>query len=242
MKQITVDAVCQSVRVSQTTLNLLRECERCFWLHLHGVRRPGGPEGPRPTVARGLDTVISHYCAPYRDQHVLPPLLSQHLRGRLVTVRIGPCVDEDTGLTLVDRLDECLEVDGGLFAPLDHKTRGWAPNGVQAADRLQLDVYTLLLAENGYSVAGYGVLVYYVPVDGELHQGFPFRVYVRRIDTDTERARMWLRRARTVLDLAAPPEASPDCAYCGWALDTGTAVDVEPSVETTADKIEALVR
>jgi len=232
MKQITVDAVCRSVRVSQTTLNLLRECERCFWLHLHGVRRPEGPEGPWPTITRGLDTVISHYCAPYRDQDVLPPLLSQHLGGRLVTAQIGPCLDAETGLTLVDRLDECLEVDGGLFAPLDHKTRGLAPNGVHAADRLQLDLYTLLLAENGYSVAAYGVLVYYVPVDGELHKGFPFRVYVRKVDTDPERARMWLRRARAVLDLADPPEASPDCAYCGRAM----------LAETTADKIEALVQ
>jgi hypothetical protein len=238
MKQITVDAVCRSVRVSQTTLNLLRECERCFWLHLHGVRRP---EGPRPTVARGLDTVISHYCAPYRDQHVLPPLLAQHLRGHLVTVRIGPCVDEDTGLTLVDRLDECLEVDGGLFAPIDHKMRGWAPNGVQDAERLQLDVYTLLLAENGYPEAGYGVLVYYVPVDGELHNGFPFQVHVRKVDTDPERARMWLRRARAVLDLAAPPEASSDCPYCGWASYAGAAVDPVPAAEAVPDKIEALV-
>ncbi len=242
MKQITVDAVCRSVRVAQTTLNLLRECERCFWLHLHGVRRPGGPAGPSPTVTRGLDTVISHYCAPYHDQDILPPLLAHHLRGRLVTARIGPCVHEETGLTLVDRLDECLEVNGGLFAPLDHKTRGSAPMGVCAADQLQLDIYTLLLAESGYSVAGYGVLVYYVPVDGELHEGFPFQVYVRKADTDAERARIWLRRARAVLDLPAPPEASPDCAYCGWALYGAAAVDVVPAVEAMSNKIEALVR
>ncbi|MGA9350605.1 MAG: PD-(D/E)XK nuclease family protein [Anaerolineae bacterium] len=230
MKQISVDAVCQSVRVSQTTLNVLRECERCFWLHLHGVRRPGGSEGSWPTIARGLDTVISHYCAPYRDQNALPPLLLQHLRGRLVTVRTGPCFDPDTGLTLVDRLHECLELDGGLFAPIDHKTQGLAPHGVQEAERLQLDLYTLLLAESGYSVADYGILVYYVPVDGELHEGFPFKVHVHKADTDAERARTWLRRARAVLDLADPPEPSPDCPYCDRALLAGT----------IADKIEAL--
>jgi hypothetical protein len=230
MKQITVDAVCRSVRVSATTLNLLRECERCFWLHLHGIRRPEGPEGPWPTIARGLDTVISHYCARYRDRHALPPLLSQHLRGRLVTVRLGPCTHEDTGLTLVDRLDECLEVDGGLFAPIVHQTRGRAPNGVQDADRLQLDVHALLLAENGYSLAGRGVLACYVPVDGELHNGFPFQVHVHEVDTDAERARTWLRRARAVLDLAHPPEASPDCPYCDRPL----------LAQTVAGKVEAL--
>lgn len=208
------DAVGPSVRVSHRTLNLLRECERCFWLHLHGVRRPDGPNGPWTTIERGLDTVIRHYCAPYRDQDVLPPLLSGRLPGRLVTARVGSYVDPDTGLTLVDRPDECLEVDGGLFAPLDHKTRGWAPNGVRDADRLQLDIYALLLGENGHPLAGYGVLVYYVPVDGELHEGFPFQVYVRTVQTNAERARAWLRRARAVLDLARPPEASPHCAYC----------------------------
>jgi hypothetical protein len=221
MTQITEDAVGQSVRVSQATLNLLRECERCFWLHLHGVRRPGGPEGPWPTIMRGLDTVISHYCAPYREQHSLPPLLLQHLRGRLLSVRISPYVDPDTGLTLLGKLDECLEVDGGFFAPLKQRMRGWAPNGVQDADRLRLDVCTLLLAENGYSLAGYGILVYYVPVDGELHQGLPFQVYVRKVDTDAGRVRTWLRRAREVLDLPDPPEPSPDCAYCDRALLAG---------------------
>jgi len=216
MKQTTGDVVVWSVRLSHTTLNLLRECERCFWLHLHGVRRPGGPEGSWSTVTRGLDTVISHYCATYRNQEDLPPLL-RHLGGRLVRVQIGPHLDPDTGLTLVDRLSECLEVTDGLFAPLDHKVRGWAPNGVSDADQLQLDVYTLLLAENGYPAAGYGVLVYYVPMDGELHEGFPFRVCIRNVDTDAERARTWLRRARTVLDMPAAPDASPDCAYCGTA-------------------------
>jgi hypothetical protein len=241
MKQVTVDAVCRSVRVSHATLNLLRECERCFWLHLHGVRRPGGPDGSWPTIARGLDTVISHYCAPYRDQDVLPPLLSRNLRGRLVTVRIGPCFDQDTGLTLVDRPHECLEVDGGLFAPIDHRTQGLAPHGVAAADQLQLDLYTLLLAENGHSVAGYGVVAYYVPADGELHEGFPFKVRVRKTDTDVERARGWLRQARAVLDLPDPPEASAECAYCGWALDAGTSAGATAPAETTPDRIEALV-
>jgi hypothetical protein len=240
MKQISVDAVCRSVRVSHATLNLLRECERCFWLHLHGMRRPGGPDGSWPTIGRGLDTVISHYCAPYRDQDELPPLLSRHLRGRLVTIRIGPCLDQDTGLTLVDRPHECLEVDGGLLAPIDHRTQGLAPHGVAAADQLQLDLYKLLLAENGHSVAGYGVVAYYVPVDGDLHEGFPFKLRVRKTDTDVERARAWLRRARAVLDLPDPPEASAECAYCGWALDAGSAAGAMPPVETTPDKIEAL--
>ena len=216
MKQLSAEAGLRSPRLSQTTLNLLRECDRCFWLHFNGLRRP---EGAWPTITRGLDTVISHYCAPYRDQHVLPPLLSEQVAGHLVTVRVGSYLDPDTEVILSGRLDECLEVDGGLFAPLDHKTRGSAPHSVHDAHQLQLDVYTLLLAENGYPIAGFGALVYYVPVDGKLHEGFPFEVYVRRVDTDVERARTWLRRARAVLDMPDPPEASLDCAYCRWVLD-----------------------
>jgi len=72
--------------------------------------------------------------------------------------------------------------------------------------------------------------VYYIPVDGELHKGIPFQVYVHKVDTDAERARIWLRRARAVLDLADPPEPSADCAYCDRALLAGT----------LAGKIEAL--
>lgn len=221
MKQSSTEADPRSLRVSQTTLNLLRECDRCFWLHHKGIRRP---EGPWPTITRGLDTVISQYCAPYRDQDVLPPLVSERVAGRLVTVRVGSCLDPDTEVILTGRLDECLEVDGRLFAPLDHKTRGSAPHSVQDAHQLQLDVYTLLLAESSYPVAGFGVLVYYVPVDGRLHEGFPFEVYVQCVDTDVERARTWLRRARAVLDMPDPPEASLDCAYCRWVLEAGAYV------------------
>jgi len=214
MTQVTAGSG-RSVGLSQTTLNLLRDCERCFWLHFHGVRRP---EAPWATITRGLDRVITRYCKPYRDSDVLPPLLAG-LEGKLVTAGVGAYVDPDTGFVLTGRLDECLELPGGFFAPLDHKTRDAPPNGVHDAHQLQLDVYTLLLAESGYAIAGYGVLVYYVPVAGELHDGFPFRVHVHEVDTDPERARTWLRRARAVLDLPHRPEAAPACDYCRWAVD-----------------------
>lgn len=216
MKELTAPTAGQrAARVSPTALNLLRECERCFWLDHNGLARP---RGPFPTITGGLDRVIKRYCAPYHERAVLPPLLEE-LEGALATVRVRPYVDLDTGLTLMGRLDACLEVPGGLFAPLDHKTRGSEPNGVHDAYQLQLDAYTLLLAESGYAIAGYGVLAYYVPVDGHLHDGFPFRVYVQRVDTDPDEARKWLQRARAVLDLPDPPEAAADCDYCRWAED-----------------------
>jgi hypothetical protein len=218
MKESTVATAGQrAARVSPTALNLLRECERCFWLDHHGLARP---RGPFPTITGGLDRVIKRYCAPYHERGVLPPLL-KGLDGVLATVRVRPYLDPDTGLTLTGRLDECLEVPTGLFVPLDHKTRGSQPDGVHDAYQLQLDAYTLLLAESGHAIAGYGVLVYYVPVEGDLHDGFPFRVYVQKVDTDPEAIKLWLRRARAILELPDPPEAAPDCGYCRWAEDVG---------------------
>jgi hypothetical protein len=136
-------------RVSAARLNLLRDCPRCFWLELkQGIKRPSAGF---PTLPARFDRIIQGYCQPYRDTHELPPLLKETgLEGWLIKATIKPWRDPETGLILSGRLDECLETPAEGFAPLDHKTRGYAPSSpnLNPNYELQLDVYSVLLQGN----------------------------------------------------------------------------------------------
>ena len=79
-----------------------------------------------------------------------------------------------------------------------------------------MDVYTLLLERNGYPTSRSAYVVYYFPLEGILHQGFPFGVAVHHVATDPEAAyRIFTDGCRT---LAGPlPEAGVACEFCRWA-------------------------
>jgi len=200
--------------VSQTTLNLLRDCPRCFWLHVSaGASRP---RQPWPTALRRLDELVRAYWDRYSRAGMLPPLLQGLLDGTPVSPRMEAWYDRVTGLNLVGRLDACIRTEQFLHVPVDHKCRGSRPVDLTDAYVLQLDTYELLLEKNGYPTAGFGYLGYYILGDNNLEMGIDVTVEIRRVDTDAQRALDWLLRARYVLDLDIPPEPSVDCEYCCW--------------------------
>lgn len=166
-----------------------------------------------------LDRLIKAACKPYHSAEQLPPFLAAvGIPGRLVDPKLSPWTDPDTGLTVGGLLDECLEVPGLGFAPLDHKTRGSKAQGTNPAYQLQLDVYTLLLQGNQRPLLGKGYLVYYIPQGGwNPAEGLRFAIDVQTVDTDPERALVLVREAQRVLGRPEPPPTSPTCPYCAWA-------------------------
>ena len=204
------------VKLSPANLNLLRDCPRCFWLHqVQGIKRP---QGPMASIAVGLDSKIKAYCNTYRASGALPPLLKDKLPGRLIE-RLPPSfswVDETLKATLWGKLDDCLQLGGSVYAPLDHKTRASKAADVHPAYQLQMDCYTLLLERNQLPTAKQAFLVYYFPKAGALHDGFPFAVDVKPLDTDLDRAYEMFRQAVEILRQPEPPPSSDACAYCAW--------------------------
>jgi len=205
------------VTLSASTLKLYLECPRCFWLLRNkGIERP---RGPFPSLPTGMDLVLKRYFEIYRRRGTLPPLIDGKLKGTLIKEGLSLAfTDAQLGARLSGKLDDCLILEDGTHAPLDHKTRASAPGDVSYTEtyyKFQMDVYSLLLERNGHPISRSAYVVYYYPLDGTLHEGFPFGVAIHCVATDPERAYDVFRAARQLLAGPLPP-SSAACEFCLW--------------------------
>ncbi len=205
-------------QLSASTLKLFQECPRCFWMHIN--KKVERPRGPFPSLPSGIDRVLKVYFESYRQRGTLPPLIQGKLNGALATnaLTLG-FNDARTNARLWGKLDDCVILPDQRLAPLDHKTRASSPDDVSYTEKyykFQMDVYTLLLERNGHPTSRTAFVVYYFPVEGELHDGFPFNTTVHTIRTDPEGAyEIFAEGCRC---LAGPlPESAPACEFCRWA-------------------------
>ena len=206
------------MQLSATTLKLFQECPRCFWLHVN--RKIERPRGPFPSLPSGIDRILKTYFNGYRDSGGLPPLIAGKLDGALSTTPLTLGFnDEASRARLWGKLDDCVLLPDGRVSPLDHKTRASAPDDVsytQTYYQFQMDVYTLLLERNGHRTTRTAHVIYYYPVAGTLHQGFPFEVAVHTIATRPDVALKVFTDGIRCLSGELPDSAAA-CEYCRWA-------------------------
>lgn len=208
------------ISLSASTLEVLLDCPRCFWLEQNGLRRR--PRGIRATLPSGMDLVLKRYFDQYRGS--LPPELKGHVEGRLIDDQslLDAWRDRGRGLAYQDPflgarlkglLDDCV-VQGGAYIPLDYKTKGFAPReDAHKWNQHQLDIYTLLLEANGYRTAGHGYLVFYHPLSAHEGGRVQFAITPRKVPTDRAAA---LRLFEEAVGLIRGPEPAmrTGCEYC----------------------------
>lgn len=205
-------------RLSPSSLNLLRDCPRCFWLkYRRGISRP---QTPIASIATGLDLKIKQYFNAYRGKGVLPPIIAERFKDRKIQLAPKPIsflkfADEE-GILFTGKLDEAMVLDGMYYAPLDYKIRASPAASVHVAYQLQMDSYDLLFQKNGYATKGVAFLAYFTPQFGELHNGFPFAVDVKELQTKPERAMQFIDTAKDVLVSEDIPTPSPMCQFCAY--------------------------
>lgn len=212
------------IKLSPSTLNLFRECPRCFWLHIkENIHRPSGPF---PSLPGGMDIVIKKYFDTYRNAKSVPPEIAGKVQGTLFSdeAQLKKWRDWRTGLTYEDKkrdaklsgaLDDCL-FDGTHYIPLDYKTRGFAPkeNGHEFYQG-QLDAYTFLLEQNGFPTKNLAYLVYYYPQKVETGGKVTFEVETKEVTTNPGRAKKEFETAVNLL-LGSIPAAHSNCSFCSW--------------------------
>lgn len=180
-----------------------------------------------PSLPQGMDGLIKKYFDKYREQGKLPPEI-EGIEGKLFSDmellrkwrnwRTGLAyIDEELDAKLTGALDDCLITDEGKFIPLDYKTRGYeAKVDSHKYYQHQLDIYTFLLDENGYSTKDVGYLVYFHPINIEEGGAVTFEVTPKRLDTSKERGKKLFREAAELIQGSVPLHHST-CKYCSWA-------------------------
>jgi CRISPR/Cas system-associated exonuclease Cas4 (RecB family) len=211
------------IKLSPSTLNLFLGCPRCFWLHINYNLKQ--PRGPMPSIAIGLDSVIKKYFNLYRPKGIMPPILQEEIKGKLIShLPSAFFYNHSDGTLLWGKLDECVILEDKFYAPLDFKTRSSAPGEIHPVFQFQMDVYTLLLKKNSLPINNDAFLIYFYPQEGNLHEGFPFKAEVHRLRTDPERAFEVFQKAIKVLKNDIPPSSS-ECEYCAWFESVGQKIN-----------------
>jgi len=212
-----------SVILSPSSLNLLKDCPRCFWIQFNkGIKRPNGAF---PSLPSGMDRVLKNHFDSFRDRGLLPPEL-QKLEGiklfddveLLETWRNNrkgiQWVDEE-GNILRGAIDNVLQ-KGGKLIVLDFKTRGFpVKEDTHEHYQDQLDIYNFLLRKNGFETENYAYLLFYHPKEVEEDGDVAFHTDLVKVEISVENAEKIFMKAVEILK-GEMPECREGCEFCKW--------------------------
>src|SRR3989344_7189368 len=213
-----------TLKLSPSSMNLIEECPRCFWLQV--VKNVKRPSGAFPSLPSGVDKMLKEHFDRFRDRDDLPPELKdlkdvklfdnkdllKTWRNNLKGIEF---YDEENDVLLHGAVDNLLSKDNKLIV-LDYKTRGFALKEDTAHHyQDQLDIYNFLLRKNGYETEDYAYLLFYMP-EKVLETGeFVFKTELIKMKVDVEHAEFLFKRAIKIIQ-GEIPGPSKDCKYCKW--------------------------
>ncbi len=211
-------------KFSPSTLSILKECPRCFWLQFSkGIKRP---EGVFPSLPSGMDIILKKHFDMFRDRGEMPPEL-KHLEGEYKLFDdINLLADwrnnfkgihwqDEEGNVFRGAIDNLLLKDGKLVV-LDYKTRGY-PLKEETAGYYQdqMDIYNLLLRKNGYETEDYAYLLFYHPKEVSEQGDVVFHTDLIMRNIDVGNAERIFSAAVAVLQ-GEMPSPAVNCRYCGY--------------------------
>jgi hypothetical protein len=212
-------------KFSPSSLSLLKECPRCFWLAFNkGVKRP---DSPFPSLPSGMDRILKAHFDSFRDRNLLPPELVQ-LNGKVRLFGNAELLEawrnnfkgvqwtDDKGNLFRGAVDNILE-NGKKLIVLDYKTRGYPLKDDTASHyKDQLDIYNFLLRKNGYDTEDYAYLLFYYPKEVEADGDVAFHTALVNMEISVKNAEEIFRKAVQTLE-GRIPASGEECGFCGWA-------------------------
>lgn len=209
--------------LSPSTINLMLDCPKCFWLQFNkNIKRP---EGIFPSLPSGMDKILKEHFDSYIDKNELPPVLIKHnIKEKLFSDRellnkwrnpkIGITFKDEKGNILKGAVDNLL-INGKNLVVLDYKTRGYdLKNDTHEHYRIQLDLYNFLLRKNNYETEDYSYLLFYHP-DKIVENVFLFHTHLIKIEVNIKEAENTWKKALETLEKPIP-ESSANCEYCKY--------------------------
>ena len=209
-------------KLSPSTLNLMSECPRCFWLAQHDVW--ARPSGPFPSLPSGMDSILKKHFDKFMEKGQLPPELcnNKECSGMKLfddaeklkewrNARKGLWFEDKEGNILHGGIDNLL-VKGKKFVVLDYKTRGFPVKEDTAEHyQLQLDVYAFLLEKMGHDVEDYAFLLFYYPKEVAETGEVIFDTNLVKMKVNPKNAEKTFKDAIKMLEGECPKET---CDWC----------------------------
>lgn len=218
-------------KLSPTSINLMLECPRCFWLQMvKGIKRP---ETPFPSLPSGMDKVLKEHFDRFMEKGELPPEIREYginngykLFSDKTKLQIWrnnrkglEFKDKESGFLLHGAVDNIL-TKGKKLVVLDYKTRGYPlKEDTPEHYTTQMDIYNFLLRMNGYDTTDYAYLLFYYPREVTNTGEVIFNTELIKMKTDPQRGEKVFKQAIKILQLEEPPKASPECEFCKWAAN-----------------------
>jgi len=212
-------------KFSPSSLSLLKECSRCFWLKFNkDIKRP---QGIFPSLPSGMDKILKEYFDNCMKKGKLPKELRQLKNIKLFDdeelLKVwrsnfkGIRWEDKEGNLFRGAVDNILK-KGNKLIVIDYKTRGY-PLKDDTADHYQdqLDIYNLLLRKNSYETEDYAYLLFYYPDKVNERGDIKFHVELVKMKINTKNAENIFKKAKEVLKNKIPK--NKDCEYCGYKED-----------------------
>ncbi|MBI2666897.1 PD-(D/E)XK nuclease family protein [Candidatus Woesearchaeota archaeon] len=217
-------------KLSPSSLSLLKDCPRCFWLHHNkNIKRP---DTIFPSLPSGMDKVLKEHFDYFRKEGKLPPELELELELKKELQNIKLFNDEELlkiwqnnrkGIQWKDANDNLLKgaIDillqkGKKLIVLDFKTRGFpVKEDTHLHYKDQLDFYNFLLRKNGYQTEDYSYLLFYHPLKVHHEGNVEFHKHLVKMDVSIKNAENIFKNALEVLEKEIP-KSSEECGFCKW--------------------------
>ena len=211
-----------SYKLSPSSINLMIECPRCFWLTQNKVWKR--PVGIFPTLPSGMDRILKVHFDKFREIEELPPELCENkecegmkLYADKEKMKVwrnnfkGISYRDEEGNELHGAVDNLL-VKGKKLVVLDYKTRGYALKEDTAEHyRLQQNIYNFLLRKNGYDTEDFFFLLFYVPKEVSSTGEVIFDTELIKMKVDVKEAEKAWKASLELLEGSCPSEK---CDWC----------------------------
>jgi len=212
-------------KFSPSSLSLLKDCPRCFWLRFN--KKINRPAGIFPSLPSGMDKILKVHFDKFMKKGELPPEL-QKFNGKLKLFDdeelLNVWRNNFKGIQWTDKkgnlfrgaVDNIL-VKGKKLIVLDYKTRGYPlKEDTHEHYQDQMDIYNFLLRKNDYQTEDYTYLLFYHPNKVHENGDVDFHADLVKIKVNIDNAKKIFKKAVEVLE-GDIPKASEECEYCKWA-------------------------
>ena len=207
-------------KFSPSSLSLLKDCPRCFWLAFNKeIKRP---DTIFPSLPSGMDKVLKEHFDRFMKKGELPPEL-QELDGQVKLfddeelLKVwrsnfkGIQWTDKKGNLIHGAIDNLLK-KGKKLIVLDYKTRGFPlKEDTHEHYQDQMDIYNFLLRKNGYETENYSFLLFYVPKEVMSTGEVIFDTTLKKMKVDIKNAEDIFNKAIKLLNDECPSKC---CKWC----------------------------